>query len=283
MKTLILLASVLAYTPVYSEVILSTPIKVETGIPGWNAQFTKFVSQKKKNKNYSSTGLTECRAVQEIPGAHVCLSYDQKDMNLALGRASSYIEGTGGNTKGVLINQDDKVFHSFLYDIGGHDLKGASLLNFYEVVQKACSESNEDENVCFSKNESELFSNFIIPAIKENPNFVLITYSLISSMDYENILSHEIMHAQYFLDSNFRDVVDHFWDSKVSEMDKIAIRNIFSKNYDPNDEFLMKNEFQAYLLQADAEKAWLKKYLLKYRGALISALLKNSSRPVQVN
>src|SRR5690606_35840263 len=101
--------------------------------------------------------------------------------------------------------------------------------------------------------ERDLFENFILPTAKKYENFVLITYATVSSMLWNAVVTHEIMHAQYFLDQEFREIADQFWTEKVSDADKTQVRNTLSQHYDASNEFLMINEFQAYILMADAE------------------------------
>lgn len=279
MKTFLLIGLLsLTIHQAQADISRGKPIKVEFGIPGWNSDFTTRVKSKKNTNTYPAAGMTECREVQEIPGAHLCLSYTQEDMNMALGRASFFVEGTAGAKKEVVVAQNDYTFRSYLNEIGGHDLKRQDLLRFYEAAQKACVK----EKNCFNKQESELFENFILPEIKKNPNFVIITYAIESTMDYEGIVTHEILHAQYFLNPEFQKVTNQYWDTRVSESDKRAIRRLLSKNYDSSDELLMKNEFQAYILQFDAENFWMKDYLSKYRAGLLSALAAKGLKPVLV-
>jgi hypothetical protein len=231
---------------VCAELISGKAIKVESEIPSWNVAFEK----KAKNKH---NGLTECREVKEIPGTHLCLSYKQKDMNLALARTAFFVEGTANGVKGNIVPHNDPSLLRYLSLFGGHDLTAEDVLSFYEAAQSECSTSNYDINICLNEQELELYESYLLPKIRRNKNFVIITYSLISRMKYQDVVTHEIVHAQYFTNSSFREITDRFWDEQVSDSDKIQIRAILSKHYNVNDDYLMRNEFQAYLLQAMRE------------------------------
>lgn len=204
-------------------------------------------------------------------------------MNNALGRASFFIEGTAGNnTKGVVVTQDDSTYVSYKTMIGGHDLKGPDLLRFHKQVLKDCAASNNDANICYNSYEKDMIENFVIPYSQKMPGFVVISFASQSSMDWRDVVTHEVMHAQYFNQPMFQKIVDEFWTKDVTEMDREAIRFRLSQNYDSSDEFLMKNEFQAYILMAGAIYSQLGGFVGKYREPLMKRLEANQIYPIQV-
>jgi hypothetical protein len=260
---------------VSAELISGKMIKVESEIPSWNATF----EGKAKNKY---NGLTECREVQEIPSAHLCLSYKQSDMNLALARTAFFVEGTVSGVKGNIVPHNDSNLLRYLKLFGGHDLRAEDLLAFYEAAQSKCSASKYDRNICLNDQELELYEDYVLPKIKRNANFVIITYSLISNMKYQDVVTHEILHAQYFTNFVFKETTDHFWDEQVSSSDKLDIIAKLSRHYNSNDDYLMRNEFQAYLLQAKAENGMLAMFVNKYQKLLIQALALRGLKPVLI-
>ena len=194
---------------------------------------------------------------------------------------SSFIEGNTG-AKGKIIPHDKPKLLAFLELIGGHDLKGNDLIKFYKAASYACEESNNDSNICLNSKEKELFENFLLPEIAKNPNFIVITYSLISVMDYEKVIPHEILHAQYFSDEIFRKVTDDFWEKDVTPKDKEAFRSILSLAYDSSDDYLMKNEFQAYILQFGSQRGSFEILVNKYQKSLLIKLKKKGKKPISI-
>ncbi len=71
-----------------------------------------------------------------------------------------------------------------------------------------------------------------------------------SFVDYRRTISHEFFHAQYFLNPKYRSIVDKYWEGLDAEK-----KEKFKKNlppvYDRDNDFLIKNGFQAYLLSGN--------------------------------
>lgn len=66
------------------------------------------------------------------------------------------------------------------------------------------------------------------------------------------LLSHEAMHGVYYVEPAFREAVERYWHETLSDSERNYWRSFFSwMSYSPEDEYLMINEFQAYLLQQD--------------------------------
>src|SRR6185369_16640237 len=66
------------------------------------------------------------------------------------------------------------------------------------------------------------------------------------------LFTHEAFHGLYFTSPEFREGVAEAWNS-LSEGAKSAFRSFLAlSQYDPLDEALMVNEFQAYVLQRPA-------------------------------
>lgn len=63
------------------------------------------------------------------------------------------------------------------------------------------------------------------------------------------VLTHELRHALYFLNDRYRGAVNQVWHRRLDRTDRQAIRRALTlADYDPSDETLMRNEFQAYVL-----------------------------------
>jgi hypothetical protein len=257
------------------------PLKVETGVPAWDLEYGQKVEKMTAAKSYPADGYTECRETEEIRSAYLCISNTQKGMNSSLGRASAFIEGVGG-PRGELVKQTDPTYVSYKTRIGGHDLRGADLLRFNDAVVEACAKSKDDPAYCYNAYEKDIFENFILPRAKKDPNFVVITFGHTSNMDWREVVTHEILHAQYFIDPKFRAIADQFWNDALEDEDRAEVRDALSAYYDPEDELLMRNEFQAYMLMAGAENNLLREFVSRYRKPLFVDLAKAGIKPVQV-
>jgi hypothetical protein len=71
------------------------------------------------------------------------------------------------------------------------------------------------------------------------------------------ILSHEMSHGEYATNSGYREFCKSFWHSVMSKEQRAAFRKFLSSNdYNPNDEELMINETQAYLMYTPDPRAF---------------------------
>jgi len=264
-----------------AKISVEAPLTVTTGVPSWESSFKKTVASLKQANTYPADGYTECRETVEIPNAFLCLYNTQRGMNSALARSSFYIEGTGGQ-KGVIPKQNDRSLESMKSKIGGHDLKGVDLLRFDHASTAACSAGGKDVNVCNNSYEEDVFINLIRPETQKSSKFVLITFASQSNMDWREVVTHEILHAQYFNDARFQEIADRFWDKDMTEPERESVRNALERYYDKSDELLMKNEFQAYMLMAGAEYNQLASFVPKYRARLLKYLSDAGIAPIQV-
>lgn len=66
------------------------------------------------------------------------------------------------------------------------------------------------------------------------------------------LLTHEAMHGVYYQEPEFVRRVEEYWTDTLSEDEREFWRGFLSwMSYSPDDEYLMVNEFQAYLLQQE--------------------------------
>lgn len=71
----------------------------------------------------------------------------------------------------------------------------------------------------------------------------------------ELLVSHEAFHGVFYEEPDFRDGIREIWNA-LSEEERSYWRRLFEyMTYDPADEYLMINEFQAYVLQQPLEAA----------------------------
>ncbi|KOR29281.1 hypothetical protein TI03_02700 [Achromatium sp. WMS1] len=79
----------------------------------------------------------------------------------------------------------------------------------------------------------------------------------VDSVARSTILSHEMSHGEYATDSKYREFCRNFWHSVMTEQQRTAFRDFLKANdYNPNNEELMINETQAYLMYTADSRAF---------------------------
>jgi hypothetical protein len=260
----------------------SSQLKIETtsspvSVKGEVSQVMETLSKKWLNTGENKE-IREVQVIElnEVPGTYVAIFSNQILMNVIMDRASSYIE------EGKMKSHKDHVNDERMRLVGGHDLMAPAMKDYWAAYQKAKPEmppmkSQEANNLL--KAEDEFWTRFILPTIEKDPKSVVLAVSV--DTDYDGTLSHEILHAQYFKDKAYNDVVDSFWETEVTANDKAGIKATLSPYYDSKNEELMKNEFQAYMLMNGAFGSQLAMWVKKYRDKLMQLLDQAGVQPIQ--
>lgn len=257
-------------------------IRVAEPILPWVHQFEERQRDARLSESVPQNGYFECRKTFEIRDTYFCLYSDQSAMNYALGRATCYIEGAFCNRpKGTLLSTKDRNFLASVRQTLGHDLRGTALVGFYETLKSQC-QIDPQGGYCPTPQEAELFEQIIVPGVTRSKDFIVVAAAHLGRGNFVGTFSHEVLHAQYFNEEIYRKVIDSFWATELSEKEKTLIRDVLGTAYDRSDEFLMKNEFQAYILEAGAENAMLSKLVPRFRNRLEAALKKAGTQPIQV-
>ncbi len=258
-------------------------VAVTDGIATWNeALLMRYEAL--EAEGLPEDGYLECRMIEEIERVYLCASRDSGDMNRALMRASVYVEGLDGNPRGTILDPESPVLAKIAADTAGHDLKREDLLRFYEDLQGRCEQEPE---LCPTPHERALFEGYILPLAEDESPFVVIAYPVIverAGQSWHWIVSHEVLHAQYFMQPEYRATVDQFWRHQVADADKAFVKRFLGQSYDVSDELLLINEFQAYTLQAGNENNKIP-FIFRYRKkieAALAALGKPELKPIQV-
>jgi hypothetical protein len=285
MKTILFLFSFFIFSNYsFAEIKAVKPIAVSDGLVKWGDGIDETIANLKDQGEYSQTGYTECAEAKEVPSAFLCFSSERKLMNLALTRASIYSEGTVGVPAGTVVRLDDKAVLNLAPRIAGHDITSPVLAEFYTRLSKACADSKNDGEVCPNANEKEFFEQYLVPKINSGKPFVLITtVPNIPDFSASTIVSHEILHAQYFLNATYRNTVDNFWNKTLTEEERTEARDALGEGYDATNEYVMRNEFQAYLLMNGAKESFLSFMVEKQEPLLRAALAKAKTPAVKIN
>lgn len=281
MKFWACLLTVVIVFPVWGKIELSTPISLSgDGLNKWQTE------TKTKELYYNSRNETlpvQCRLIKEIPGTLICLSKDQSDIGKYFGRASLYTEGAGKDLvgeivgKGQLIERGSIVEQVYSQSLGGIDLRGEAMINFFEKADFACTCAPTNSRVCLSYEEREIYESVVLPLSKFGP-LVIIS----APYDSDKAVAHEILHAQYFNEPTFRQAINSFWREEMTPQDRYLATNILSSFYDGKDEDLIRNEFQAYVLEP-FDQPEFESLQVRFRKRLKDYLNAHNIYPIQVN
>lgn len=283
MKTYLFLA-LLAHTSVsIAGVEFINPVAIRgEGFINWSKEFAAHVDEERKAGRYDEeAGILQCRDVEELPGTVLCMTSSSKKVRVAFKRASIFAEGIASETKVVPKGQvilHDSEESQLGENIGGTDIKGTDLLAFHEAVTFACAtvEEKQKEEVCLKPAEESAFKTAVLPVSKRGQPFVVISTPYHS----DRIAGHELLHAQYMGNSDYRKAVDDFWQS-LTEAEIASIKKSLSKYYDVSDDYLTKNEFQAFVLEPQVRNL-LPELIEEYRDRLMGHLRKLDLEPIQI-
>jgi hypothetical protein len=253
--------------------LVTTKIRVTDGIALWRQEIDRRGRELiKANSGLGPTGLIECREAEEIPAAYLCLSFFQYDLNRLFGRASIFAEGGYELGRGSLANESHPDMAKLNLTTQGHDLKSSDLLTFFKMSETS-----------WNPYEKKFHDNVLLKLKKRHGKFVVLGFSYQAFDSYQSIVGHEVMHAQYLLQPQYAKTVANFWGT-LSADERSAIRSALKEEaYDPADEELMKNEFQAFVLEPDAETDRLAKFAQRYRVRLMNLLQQARIAPVQIH
>ena len=210
-------------------------------------------------------GLMQCVELKELEGALLCAASKKAHMNQAFGRAGLFSEGSVGVEKGKVFELASQEVLA-AKEVLGHNIPSDELKGFWDALGKSCAPSQS----CTFPEEVELFERVLIPMSFKSPQFIAITYAF--DAEWSMALSHELKHAQYFLNPKYRETTDRFWNETVSEIDRERIRTLLGQYYNRKDEAVLRNEFQAFLLEMRASENTLKDFVPLYRDKLIQKL-----------
>jgi hypothetical protein len=281
MKPILMLSTLVALgaQSALADVKLIGPVSVTNGLSAWTESVKSKVKALNDQDKYPATGYMECGEISEIKNAYICVSDTDQNMNQAFVRISLFAEGGLDAPRGVPISHGDRRIREGLKSTYGNDLKSSDLLDFYRKAQESCK---KDSDTCLNAQETEVFSSLILPLASTTSDFAVITFSL-DSDPYQGAVSHEVCHAQYFMQPKYREVVDNFWANSMTESEHHQVIRYLSGAYDTSYDYLMRNEFQAYLLMSDADDGPLSPLLPRLQEKLLRDMKAAGVGPLQIN
>ena len=79
----------------------------------------------------------------------------------------------------------------------------------------------------------------------------------VTALARQTILAHEISHAEYYTNRPYTDFCRQFWRSTMRENERVAFKKFLAKGgYNPENEEMMINETQAYLMHTPDARAF---------------------------
>lgn len=249
--------------------------------PAYSAWAREAQSRVKDNQS-------ECREMTQIPGTILCLTGSMSAVSSYQGRASLFAEGAGQDMagevvgKGQLVERNSITYKAYSQQIGGTDIRSADLQRFYSQVERqclcapGCTDENEcpTANYCLNESEQEMYDKVIAPAEAGGKPYVVI----MAPHEYGIIVEHEVLHAQYFNDPAYKEAVDDFWANGMTAAERASVTRLIGTSYDKNDEYLVKNEFQAYAFKSEGSS--FGPITQKYKTRLLAHLKSKGVEPI---
>lgn len=244
-----------------------------------------------KGATADDLGYTEVTPVKEVPGVFLSLSFEQWKMNRIFSRISLYSEGLVDVPAGTIAGHFDpvtrpnesvaiRVSHAL---VKGWNLPGRRMQEFFQKTLALCAEGKTE--YCLDAYEQEFYDSIYKPHLEKLDNFYFIAYSVWSVGPNVVVAGHEILHAQFTLNEAYRAIVYDFWENKVTPEDKTKIlAALAATGYSldptqPETERILRDEFQAYMLQPLPETKCLAAFVPFYRKRLIQALARRGVVP----
>lgn len=162
-------------------------------------------------------------------------------------RMAFFVEKQGYKGK-ILSDEELKGKHGY----NAHDYKPESMADFFNAADEKNFKLNKEEEILrkilLENGLLEIDGNKMVPGkgglvsiSQESPEYLR-----------RQLLAHEGWHTIYFADENFRNFVSAVYYTMESNAQDFLIdyfKSQSSLNYDTSDDYLMKNEFMAYIMQ----------------------------------
>ncbi len=168
-----------------------------------------------------------------------------------LNRVASLIEKAGLPRNQVLtdaaldaaVRERGDTLETYYY---GHDYRADELAFFFAAADR--------QHVALDAQEQRLGAllrqlGWLTPGAVGGLISVPRTGATITQTMRATMLHHELAHGQFFSDPQYALYVKRFWLTAMSETDRVAVRHFLgSMDYDTDNEELMYNEMQAYMM-----------------------------------
>lgn len=187
---------------------------------------------------------------------------DYKIQNQFFTRIAYFVEKDG--YKGTLVS-DDFIENNHGYN--AHDYKADDLAAFFSLAEQENLRINSYEEILKEiliankiihkdKNKFKAGKGAVVSFSRESPEYLRHTF-----------MAHESWHGIYFTDENFRNIVAtcyNMFDEESLNFLKTFWETQPGLKYDTSDEYLMQNEFMAYIMQQSFSN--VRNYFLQISG-----------------
>ncbi len=197
----------------------------------------------------------------EFPGIIFFDFANSKIQDQFFTRLAYFVEKEG--YKGTFVD-DEFILNNHGYN--AHDYGAASLAKFFTQAERQKIKLNDYERLL----KKVLLANSIIVQ-RDDGTFAegsgaVVSMSRSSTPELrKKFLAHECWHGIYFTNAPFRNLIAGLhkkFNPKAREFLEVYWANNPNLHYDRSDDFLMKNEFMAYMLQQDPTEA--RKYFMAW-------------------
>ncbi len=194
---------------------------------------------------------------KEHPRVLVLEFRSRRTQACAMNRVAAFVEKKG--TRGRVL--DDGELERFISESGSspeafywaHDYRAQDLDRFFAAANSRSRQRGRQVlNECeLSLHRLLVRRRLLAPSARARVADVLLTIPAdLDAPTRVRLLAHELRHALYFSSTTYRATCDRFWNDELDEGDRAAFRMTLALyHYDPEDGYLMRNEFQAFLLQ----------------------------------
>lgn len=217
--------------------------------------------------------VIECAELASLPGAFIACAFYQRDLNETFTRAGLFMGAGKGFAPGMIPSARDYTLLNYQKLVAGHNLPGRVIIDFGRAL--------EVDSDGPTPAEAGFLNTFLKhPSVRERDGeFYVIGVSVQSMKPQDSVISHEIFHAYRYLRPRYRAIIDLFWRERISAADRASITVEIGRGYNVDDEDLVIDEFQAYLLQENAGRDRARAFVPTYRDALIEALRDGGELP----
>lgn len=260
-----------------SPCVSEAPVHLDRELVAWSDWIGEYAAAR---GGEHALGVTECRWVAGLDEVLLCGSYDRRAMNPPLTRASIFVEVRAH----TVIDRSDALYARYAMSIGGFDLlkdhpdpARPDLLHYYAALDRACAAKSD---LCPDEPERAMRA-LLERTWAGKPRFVLLTFAHVGSIPDDEVVSHEVLHAQYFTTPAYREAIEAYWRG-LPELQREQVRRSLAGVYNPKDDELIQNEFQAYVLMSGAGRARLRAFIQAHREPMLEQLAARGVAPLEV-
>lgn len=231
--------------------------------------------------------------LKDYPEVLVIEFPDLQEQGAAMNRVAAFIQKAGAPRDRVL---DEAELAAFIARSGdttqtfyqGHDYDDTSLARFYAQVQRQGLSLNAQEARVLTALQAAGVIAQPAGAAPPAPPQAVITFTAtqpddsrtagdetVDALRREAVLRHEVSHGRFYTRAVYREHCLRFWRDVLSEAQREALRQYLAElGYDRDDELLMVNEAQAFMMNTPDPRAFAAGHIGMADGELAALRLR---------